>query len=59
MEGCSEAVWPSQADQKQDAREQRLCFKCGKPGHIKRDCPELQANTVQRVPADAKGDSLL
>ena len=43
------------ADQKQDAREQRLCFKCGKPGHIKRDCPELQANTVQRVPADAKG----
>ena len=30
-----------------DAKKQGLCFECGKPGHMKKDCPLLKNKTQQ------------
>ena len=38
------------------AKEERLCFECGKPGHIGRNCPVRQARVAAGGPAILNGD---
>ena len=38
-------------------RGQLVCFQCGKPGHFKRDCPDLPAHQRPSRPSHGRGGS--
>ena len=46
---------PTRSSQKGDPNKERLCWGCGKSGHLKRNCPLQKAAQVTETPASGNG----
>ena len=46
---------PTRSSQKGDPNKERLCWECGKSGHLKRNCPLQKTAQVTETPASGNG----
>ena len=56
--GKFQKKWNKSQDKNKERDEAPLCFKCNKPGHLKRDCPLLKMNMFKKQNKPTKKKAL-